>query len=302
MNQTTAFLKRHSLVLGIVLMFLFTWPLDLVNSGIVKIDIPFIFLLFLGWGFGLASVIMTGLTLGKQGVVSLLKRYIQWRVGWKWYLAAFLLEPVLQILGVYGNALITGVAPDYSRVMAYKVFGEGATLWLFIVPFFITDLISNGEEIGWRGYALPRLQAKYSALSSTLILGVIWGFWHLLKFLPHWNPLVFAFFMLHTVSFAVILSWLYNNTKGSLLLVAMMHASANTAGIFLPMADTLSNENLGAYVGYVLFQVIAAILIVITSGPARLSRTEPMQIQGSDLPNEGEQPVQTLGLQSENAK
>src|SRR5258706_3881702 len=115
MNQTTAFLKRHSLVLGIVLMFLFTWPLDLVNSGIVKIDIPFIFLLFLGWGFGLASVIMTGLTLGKQGVVLLLKRYIQWRVDWKWYLAAFLLEPTLQVLGVYGNVLITGVAPDNSR-------------------------------------------------------------------------------------------------------------------------------------------------------------------------------------------
>jgi len=279
MNQTTAFLKRHSLVLGIVLMFLLTWPLDLVNNGIVKIDIPFIVLLFLGWGFGLASVIMTGLTLGKEGVVSLLKRYIQWRVGWKWYLTAFLLEPILQALGVYGNALITGVAPDYSRVMAYKLFGEGGTLWLFIVPFFMIDLIANGEEIGWRGYVLPRLQAKYNALTSTLILGLVWGFWHLLKFLPHWNPLMFAFFLLHTMSFAVTLSWLYNNTKGSLLLVAMMHASANTAGVFLPMADTLSNENLSAYVVYVLFEVIAAVIIVALTGPTQLSRTEPMQVQ-----------------------
>ena len=260
-------------------MFLLTWPLDLVNSGIVKIDIPFIFLLFLGWGFGIASVIMTGLTLGKAGVVSLLKRYIQWRVGWKWYLAAFLLEPTLQVLGVYGNALITGVAPDYSHIMAYKVFGEGGTLWLFILPFFLVDLISNGEEIGWRGYVLPRLQAKYNALTSALILGVIWGFWHLLKFLPHWNTLTFAFFMLHTMAFAVTLSWLYNNTKGSLLLVAVMHASANTAGVFLPLANTASNENAGAYVSYVLLEVIAAVIIAALTGPTRLSRTEPKQVQ-----------------------
>ena len=279
MNQTTAFLKRNSLVLGIVLMFLCTWPLDLVNTGIVKMNLPFILLLFLGWGFGIASAIMTGLTLGKEAVFTLIKRYFQWRVGWKWYLAALFIEPLLIILGVYGNALVTGITPDFSGVMAYKIFGKGATLWLFVLPFFLTDLISNGEEIGWRGYVLPRLQAKYNALTSTLILGVVAGFWHLLKFLPHWDPLLFAFFMLHTMSFAVILSWLYNNTKGSLLLVAMMHASANTAGIFFPIADTLSNKNAGAYIGYVLLELIAAILVVTIYGAARLSRTEPMQVQ-----------------------
>jgi len=87
MNQIIAFLKRHALVLGIALMFLLTWPLDLVNTGIVKLDLPFLLLLFLGWGFGLASVIMTGLTLGREAVFALIKRYFQWRVGWKWYLA-----------------------------------------------------------------------------------------------------------------------------------------------------------------------------------------------------------------------
>ena len=277
MNQT--FFKRHSLVLGIVLMFLCTWPLDLVNTGIVKMNIPFIVLLFLGWGFGVASVIMTWLTLGKAAVISLLKRYLQWRVGWKWYLVAFFLEPLLIVLGVYGNALVNGVAPDFSKIMAYKVFGEGATLWLFVVPFFLTDLITNGEEIGWRGYVLPRLQAKYSALTSALIVGVIWGFWHLLKYLTHWNTLLFAMSMIHAMASAVTLAWLYNNTKGSLLLVAMMHASSNTAGLFFPMANTLSSESLGAYIGWVLFEVAAAVIVVIVAGPARLSRTEPMQVQ-----------------------
>jgi len=279
MNSTKDFLKRHSLPLGIILMFLFTWPLDLVNTGLVQADIPFILLLFLGWGFIFASLIMTGLTLGKDGVISLLKRFLIWRVGWKWYLVVFLLEPALIVAGVYANAIVSGVMPDYSNLTAYELFGEGATLWLFVLPFLLVDLITNGEEMGWRGYVLPRLQAKYNALTSTLILGVIWGFWHLLKFLPHWNPVQFALFMVHAMAFAITLAWVYNNTRGSLLLVAIMHAASNTAGIFFPMADTVSSENMGAYIGYILFEVAVAIVVVFAAGAERLSRTEEKQIQ-----------------------
>lgn len=279
MNRTTAFLKRYSLVIGIVLMFALTWPIDLANSGIVPIQFPFIVYLFLGWGFIFASIIMTGLTLGKNGVVALLKRYVQWRVGWQWYLAAFLLAPSLIVLAVYINAALVGVPPDFSTVMAHKIFGASAYLPLFILPFFLVDLISNGEEMGWRGYVLPRLQAKYSALTSTLILGVIWGFWHLPKYLSHWNTVSFAWFMVHTMAYAVILTWLYNNTKGSLLLVAISHASSNTAGVFMPMANTVSSENMGAYIIFVLLEVITAVMIIIVTGPERFSRTEPMQAQ-----------------------
>jgi len=279
MNKTNAFLKRYSLVIGVVLMFVLTWPIDLANSGIVPIQFPFIVYLFLGWGFIIASVIMTGLTLGKDGVVALLKRYVQWRVGWKWYLAAFLLAPSLIVLAVYINAALVGVPPDFSTVMAHKIFGESAYLPLFILPFFLVDLISNGEEIGWRGYVLPRLQAKYSALTSTLILGAIWGFWHLPKYLSHWNTVSFAWFMVHTMAYAVMLTWLYNNTKGSLLLVAISHASSNTAGVFMPRANTVSSENMGAFIIFVLLQVITAVIIILVTGPERFSRTEPMQAQ-----------------------
>jgi len=279
MKQLTEFLKRYSLVIGIILMFLLTWPIDLANWGIVPIQFPFIVYLFLGWGFIFASVIMTGLTLGKDGVVALLKRYVQWRVGWKWYLAAFLLTPSLIVLAVYINAALVGVPPDFSTVMAHKIFGGAAYLPLFILPFFLVDLISNGEEIGWRGYVLPRLQAKYSALTSTLILGVIWGFWHLPRYLSHWNTVSFAWFLVHAMAYAVILTWLYNNTKGSLLLVAISHASSNTAGLFMPMANTVSSENMGAYIIFVLLEVITAVMIIIVTGPERFSRTEPVQAQ-----------------------
>lgn len=290
MNPTINFLKRHSLVIGIALMFLFTWPLDLVNTGIVKLNIPFIVLLFLGWGFGFASVLMTGLTLGRAAVFTLIKRYFQWRLSWKWYLAAFLLEPILIALGVYANALVTGVVPDFSTIIAYRIFGKGTTIWLFILPFFLTDLVANGEEIGWRGYVLPRLQAKHNALISSLIVGVIWGFWHMLRFVSPWNPLSFALTLLHNIAFAVTMTWLYNNTRGSLLLTAIMHASANTAGLFFPIASTATSENLGAFMMWVLFEVIAAAVIVRVTGSSRLSQTEEKQVL-EDAPEYKTQPV-----------
>lgn len=293
MKPFSEILKRHSLVIGIILMFILTWPIDLSNAGLLPFKVPFIIYLFLGWGFGVASIIMTGLTLGKVGVISLLKRYLHWRVGWKWYLAAFLLAPALIIAGVYLNAAVTGVPPDFSTVMAYKIFGKSAYLPLYILPFFIIDFIANGEEIGWRGYVLPRLQSKYGAVTSALILGVIWGVWHLPKFLTHWNTISFAWFMAHTVAASVLYAWLYNGTKGSLLLVTLFHAASNTAGVFFPMANTVSSGNMGAYIFFVLLEVLAAIMIAVIAGTVQLSRTEPMQVQeqSSDLSDQISQPV-----------
>jgi membrane protease YdiL (CAAX protease family) len=279
MNTINAFLKRHSLVIGISLMFLYTWTIDLSNSVILPFTVPFAVYITLGWGFIFVSLLMTWLTLGKAAMLTLLKRYLIWRVNWKWYLAAFCLVPALWIAGVYIYAAITQVAPDFSTIMAYKIFGKGAYLPLFVLPFFLFDLITNGEEMGWRGYVLPRLQAKHTALISTLILGVIWGFWHLPKFISHFNPIAFAWFMIHTMAFAIVLTWLYNNTRGSLLLVSICHAAGNTVGLFLPVANTTSNENLGSYITIVLLEVAAAIVVTVVAGPSRLSQTEPMQVQ-----------------------
>jgi len=279
MNTVTAFLKRHSLGMGLLLMFAFTWPIDLANSGLMPFQFPFLVYLFLGWGIVFAALLMTWLTLGRSGVISLLKRYLLWRVGWRWYLAAFFLLPILILGGVYINAALTGVPPDYSTVMAYKIFGAAANLPLLVVPWFLYEIVTNGEEIGWRGYVLPRLQAKHTALAASLILGVIWGFWHLPKFLSHWNTFSFAWFMVHTLAGSVLYTWMYNGTKGSLLLVTLFHASANTAGMFVPMANTVSSEDMGTYVIYVLLEVLAALIVVLVTGPERLSRTQAKQVQ-----------------------
>jgi membrane protease YdiL (CAAX protease family) len=283
MSTFTQFLKRHSLAAGLMLMFLLTWPIDLANNGVMPYQVPFAVYILLGYGFVIASIIMTWLTLGKEGVITLLRRYLLWRIDWKWYLVAFFLAPVLFLLGVYLNAALTQTPPDYSTVMAYKIFGDTANLPLFILPFFLVDLLTNGEEIGWRGYILPRLQVRYSALTSSLILGVVWGLWHLPKYLPHLDLVAFAWFMVHIISFAVLLTWLYNNTKGSLLLVVICHASSNTAGLFLPVDNVPSSPEMGAYILFALLEVAAAVVVTVVAGSARLLRSEPKQMVASRL-------------------
>lgn len=277
--RTKEYLKHHSLIIGLALMFLYTWTIDLANSGVLLLQFPFAIYITLGWGFIFASLLMTGLTLGRDAMTTLFKRFFIWRVGWKWFLPALLLEPACIVAGVYLNAALTQSPPDFSTVMAYQIFGTSASLPLFFLPFFLVELITNGEEMGWRGYVLPRLQAKYSALTSSLILGVIWGFWHLPKSLAHFNAVSFTWFMLHIMAFAVILTWLYNNTRGSLLIVAVCHAISNTVAVFMPLANIVSGEKIGAYIFYVLFEVAAAIVVTVLAGPARLSRAEAMQVQ-----------------------
>lgn len=285
MNTKISFLKRHSLVLGIALIFLFTWPIGLSNAGVLPFKVPLVIAAFEGWGIIFAATIMTGLTLGKADVISLLKRYLKWRVNWKWYLVALLLGPILIVSSVYIHAALTGVQPDYSTIMIYKFLGRSISLRRMIVGWFIFEIVTNGEEIGWRGYILPRLQSKHSALISSLILGVIWGLWHLPNFMVDFDIVRFGWFMVQITAQAIILTWLYNSTGGSLLLTMLYHASGNTAGMFMPMADTISSANLGAYIIFVLLLVIVAMTIVMLTGSARLSTNEPVHVTKQVLEN-----------------
>ncbi len=279
MKTFREFLKRHSLVAGILLMVLFTWPVDLALAGILPFRVPYVISITFGWGISIATLIMTGLTLGREGIITLLKRFLIWRVGWKWYFVVFFLYPAVFFLSVLLNAAWKGTPIDFSSVFAHRIFGASANLLFFILPFFIFDFLTNGEEMGWRGYVLPRLQAKHSALVSSLILGVIWAFWHLSRFLAPGNTASFALFVIKVLADAVIYTWVYNNTKGSLLLTTILHAAGNTAGVFLPIVNTQSGEHLGTYILAILFLIVIAIAISLRTGSKQFSRIEALQIE-----------------------
>jgi membrane protease YdiL (CAAX protease family) len=220
---------------------------------------------------------MTGLTLGKDGAIQLLKRFLIWRVSWKWYIVAFFLLPVISTCAVLWNAAWTQTPIDFSQVFAHKIFGASVNLPAFILPFFIFDFLTNGEEMGWRGYVLPRLQTKHSVLVSSLILGVIWAFWHFPRYLAPSNTGSFPLLLIKLLADAVIYTWVYNGTKGSLLLTTILHAGENTAGVFLPMANTLSGEHIDVYITAIIFLVLTAITVSIASSN-QIAQTEAIQV------------------------
>jgi membrane protease YdiL (CAAX protease family) len=272
MAKIRLLLSRHSLIAGLVLMFALTWPIDLAQADLLPIEVPFAVYLFLGWGFIIASLIMTGLTQGRAGVVALLKRFLIWRVGWRWYGIALGVYPALFLAALGLNAARTGAPIEFSETLAAQFFGLSAALPLFVAPFFLFEAVANGEELGWRGYVLPRVQARHGALLSALIVGIIWGLWHLPKYLYPFDVIAFTMVMVKATGDSVLYTWLNNNTRGSLLLAVVFHATSNTAGFFLlPAPGVPGREPLMGLI--VVLVVLAAAAVVVRYGPQQLSRT-----------------------------
>jgi membrane protease YdiL (CAAX protease family) len=150
------------------------------------------------------------------------------------------------------------------------------SLWAAAPLFLLWGTLTNGEEIGWRGYALPRLQAAHGALVASLVIGVVSAFWHVPKFLtagsaqdyPPW------LFLVDSVAKAVLLTWVFNSTRGSLLMVTLFHASMNTASVFLPMLPAATGEARPIMISIGL-HAVAAVAVVVATGAARLSRSDP---------------------------
>lgn len=275
--RTASWFRRHAILCGIVLMYLFTWPIELANAGVATLEFLKPFSLFVGYGIVAATLLITGLESGKNGIFSLLKRFIIWRVGWIWYLAAFALIPCIDLMGITLHSFLYHAPIDFSTAIAYKIFGPSVNLYVLIIPFFLYDTLTNGEEIGWRGFVLPRLQERYSAFSASIILGLIWAVWHVPKFMPHWDTVMFLWWMLDVMAKTIFFTWIYNNTKGSLLLVTLFHASCNTAGVLLPIANTVSNNYMNNMYFIILIEFILIGFILWKDGLDHLSNSLPEQ-------------------------
>ena len=217
-------MRRHPLIAFFVLAYLLTWwiyPL-LKFSPLIGI-----FGLF---GPALAAIIMAAVTGGKPGVKALLSRVVRWRVGLPWYLIALGLPTVLSI-ATAGLSYLLGVSESIQ---------VGALTVLELVLFVLVV----GEELGWRGYALPLLLEKRSAVTASLILGALWGLWHLPTFLVPGTPqygLPLAAFVLLTVEYSILMTWVFLNTLGSVLIATLFHGAINLSqGILLGGVDGAS--------------------------------------------------------------
>lgn len=277
-----SWVRKRPLLFGFALMFALTWPIELwlvaASRGWVTSGPPELLAIFVGWGFVIAAVVLTSVIDGRAGLRKLGRRLLTWRVGFRWYAVALFGFVLIDLVAVALAAGMSGAAPDFSQVLGRDLFGPTAMLWVFVVPFFVFDAVANGEELGWRGYALPRLLRRHGALLASFILGLVWAFWHLPKFLvvggTHEG---FGWFLLDVLAKAVLFTWLYQHTQGSLLLAILFHASINTSAVFLPIMTAVTGESL-TFALSVVIKVTMAGLVVALCGAAHLSRNPAIDV------------------------
>ena len=215
MNTKPTFVQRYSLAIFLILTPLLSLAMPLFLALPPEI-VPLLIALIPA----VMAIILTALVDGRKGVGALLKKRFQWRVSLKWYFIALGLALVLR-LTMSLLALLLG------WITAIQVRPWSPVEFVIIGGFILIG--GAMEELGWRGYALPKLLARRSVLFSALFSGVIWGVVHLGLNLPgqmnagaHWLPTI-----LQLIGFSVILTWLFVRTGGSIVMPVLFHAGQN---------------------------------------------------------------------------
>lgn len=247
---------RHDLVLYFVLAYLLSWalwPLVILNPTSSPL-VPF--------GPLIAAVIVALLAGGRRELWALLRQLGRWRVHPLWYVIALL-----------GPFVLAGLTAALAVAAGAPVRGTGDyTNWRAITFFFLSTVIIVGlfEEVGWRGFALPRLQLRLNAIWAALVLGVLWALWHLPELISDptgQRPPVQ--FLLWALALSVIFSWLYNSTNGSLPIVIICHAAIDTAGRFM-LPEFVGDGYQLVWWFMVALYVLVAVIVILVAGPKRL--------------------------------
>ena len=255
----------RSLFAFVILAYGFSWaveiPLALRAQGLIDAHIPFALHYLAAYGPMLAAIIVTWLTDGREGLKELFRRGLKWRLHPAWWLVA--IAPLI-LYGLVALVLraIQGQWPDAAvlgQIDYIPSLGIGA-LFFWILTFGL------GEETGWRGFALPRLQRGHSALSATLILWALWALWHLPLFFYSYDLSVVPGLTIGLLAGAVTFTWLYNSTGGSILAVAVWHGAFN----FTTGCTACKTSVTAAILSTVV--MVWAVVVVILFRPATLSR------------------------------
>jgi membrane protease YdiL (CAAX protease family) len=227
-------------------------------------------------GPSLAALVLTAAIAGRPGLKRLLGRLVLWRVPVGWYLFVLLGIPAIYVLGIL--LMVPGALASFTPPSS-----AGWLLFPGVVGFLGTLVIGGPlfEEPGWRGFALPRLQARLGPLAGTLVLGALWAAWHFTEYLtaPDFaatnggglTPRAAGVYVLFAISLSVIMTWVFNHTRGSVLLAILVHTAVNwsqlVASELFPAAGTNEEGPLVA------LGVTALVLLVATRG--QLGYTHP---------------------------
>lgn len=249
MNPITSFIKRYPQ--GVF------WGIAYIISGggyVASRLYPNDLWILVLWGIFLAGALVTGIADGRSGLKTYFSRLVRWRAGIHWYFIALLTPFGLHLISIGLNLLL---GARFSPGAQFPVFGAIAEVFIFA---FLT--IALGEESGFRGFSLPRFLMDRSAMTASLVLGVLHAIWHL--------PLVIGgdesiFVLVNVLGAAVLFTWIFNHTNGSVFIAMLLHASSDASAtlstVFTGMDATM--DRIWLAVAF----VVMAIFIRIAAGP-----------------------------------
>lgn len=292
-----SFLRRRPVATYFLLAILISWggilaivlpgPIPAPQAEASRLFVP-VYLAMLA-GPSIAGLAITALLDGRAGLGDYLQRLLAWRVGARWYAVALLTAPLATASALF---VLTRVSADFTPAI---LAGDPATAGLMPVgsaaALVLTGLaigIGAGffEELGWSGVAVPRLLARSRVLTTGVIVGIVWGFWHFLAI--YWgsvgsvDPVPMPVYLLvagfaFLVPYRILMTWVYRHTRSTLIAV-LMHASLTTSALVL--APAVSGWNLIAYdlaVGAVLSVFVALVL----AKPARSRSGGPIRARAA---------------------
>lgn len=220
-------MRQAALFLG--LAFAISWmcwlPVAAGDHGIGSRSSSDGLLVLLGtFGPLVAALSVVSLTYGHPGVAHFLGQALRWRAGVQWYFFALVAPFLIRVVVLYVHVLKGGLVPEF----------DDPARWSAVPLTFVYVLLiggPTGEEFGWRGFLLQRLQSRMGLLQAGLLIGLITSIWHLPLFFitgTAQSYVPFELFALRTISLSLISTWLYNGTNRSVLFVLLFHASLNT--------------------------------------------------------------------------
>jgi len=272
MMTIKTFIEKHPALTYFALAFVISWGGILMMIGLGGIlgtkeiseeAMPFVYLATL-LGPSVAGILMTGLVDGKAGFRVLLSRLFKWRVGARWYAVALLTAPILITMILF---VLSRTSPAYLPAIA-ATDDKGGLLLTGIVMGLVVGFF---EELGWTGFAVPKLRQCYGVLATGLIVGILWGAWHFPLFsgsvsssgsLPpaiYLSVLLFSFLP----AYRALMVWVYNRT-GSLFVAILMHAPLAASQLIL-IPSAISGGQVVTYdltFAAALWVVVAAVAVV----------------------------------------
>ena len=286
-----AWVERHQLAAFLAIAYAFTWTVQgaLAYSGMEASWTHSILIGFGGFGPPLGAAVVVWASGGS--LRTWVSQLFKWRIGATWWAIAILLPFVVLATGVAFYVLGGGPVDltSFESPLVYLFAMAWGTVWG-----------GGQEDLGWRGFMLPVLQERYSALTASLLVGAAWAAWHLPLFLnattTHggWPLSQQVLWLVSILAGSVLWTWMYNSTGGSVLAVAVFHAGINSMGIYHPAdPDALVQNgvpdpwlNLLAEATGAIPLVVLAVLVVGYYGASRLSSREPPGRAAAGLPTD----------------